>query len=52
VQNLSICLLCLIITYIIDLSRRKDFVIAQQAEIEFDKLDNILSYLLPEFVKK
>ncbi|OMJ84449.1 hypothetical protein SteCoe_14400 [Stentor coeruleus] len=44
--------LILLICYSRTLARRNDFGYIQKVEIEVEKASNILSYLLPEFVKK
>jgi class 3 adenylate cyclase len=44
--------LCLIVSYCIDLSKREEHLSIRKAETQFNKSNQILSYLLPEFVKK
>lgn len=50
--NLGISSLCIIITYAIDLSKRKEYIFVQKTRKQFEKSNEILSYLLPNFVKK
>ena len=52
VLNLGISALCIVITYLMDLNSRNQYVFIQNIEIRLEKVSNILSYLLPEFVKK
>ena len=52
IVNLAISCLCIVISYLIDLNKRREFIFLQMAEIEVEKGSNILSYLLPSFVKK
>ncbi|OMJ75673.1 hypothetical protein SteCoe_25143 [Stentor coeruleus] len=49
---LGICFLTFIITYINDINKRNEFVYLQKVEIEVLKTKNVLSYLLPQFVRK
>ncbi|OMJ85620.1 hypothetical protein SteCoe_13034 [Stentor coeruleus] len=49
---LAFSILVLLICYSRTYSMRVDFSLIQQVEIEVEKASNILSYLLPEFVKK
>jgi class 3 adenylate cyclase len=44
--------LCLIISYCIDLNKRQEYHSIENSENQFKKSSQILSYLLPEFVKK
>ena len=53
----SICitatsLLCLSISYRVDINKRKQFITLKQTRNECQKAKNILSYLLPQFVRK
>ncbi|OMJ95498.1 hypothetical protein SteCoe_1094 [Stentor coeruleus] len=48
----GICFLAFIITYINDVNKRNEFVYLQKVEIEVLKTKSILSYLLPQFVRK
>lgn len=50
VSGLSI--LCLILSYNIENHKREEFLHIQSAEDHFNKSSQILSYLLPDFVKK
>ena len=45
-------LLCLSISYITDINKRKQFITLRQTRSECQKAKNILSYLLPQFVRK
>ena len=45
-------LLCLSITYTTDINKRKQFITLKQTRSECKKAKNILSYLLPQFVRK
>jgi class 3 adenylate cyclase len=49
---LFIHLLFLTSCYSQDLSRRKEFIYIKTAELEIEKSSNILSFLLPDFVRK
>ena len=49
---LSIQVLILISCYFQDKNRRNEYMFIQKVEIEVEKSANILSYLLPEFVRK
>ena len=49
---LCIIILLLLASYFNDLSHRQEYVLVQKAEIEVEKSSSILSYLLPEFVRK
>ena len=50
--NLGISCLCIIITYALDLTKRKEYTFVQKTRKQFEKSNEILSYLLPNFVKK
>lgn len=50
--NLGITVLSLSITYLIDYSQRKEYIFVQKVKKHFEKSNEILSFLLPEFVKK
>jgi hypothetical protein len=39
-------------SYLRDLTKRKEFILIKNLEINVEKVNNVLSYLLPEFVKK
>ncbi|OMJ86356.1 hypothetical protein SteCoe_12144 [Stentor coeruleus] len=48
----SICLLSSIASYGIDHSERLEFNLVQKVQVEIQKTKNVLSYLLPAFVRK
>ena len=48
----SICFTSCIVSYYIDYSGRIEFNLVQKVQIEIQKTKSVLSYLLPEFVRK
>jgi phospholipid-translocating ATPase len=52
VPILGTSLLCLVICYTFDINKRKQFITLKQIRNECQKAKNILSYLLPQFVRK
>ncbi|OMJ80057.1 hypothetical protein SteCoe_19786 [Stentor coeruleus] len=52
VLMLGICFLAFLITYINDVNKRKEFIYLQKVEFEVLRTKNILSLLLPQFVRK
>jgi magnesium-transporting ATPase (P-type)/class 3 adenylate cyclase len=52
ILNLGILSICVYIAYVHDLNQRNQFIILQKNEIQHAKVNKILSYFLPEFVKK
>ena len=48
----AISILCVILSYFIHLNQREGFLSIQKSENQFKKSSQILSYLLPNFVKK
>ena len=51
ILSTGISVLCLVLSYFIDLNKREEFLSIQKAENQFNKSNQILSYLLPNFVK-
>ena len=48
----SLCCLILIISYKGDLSKRNEFILMKNVEVKVEKATNVLSYFLPEFVRR
>ena len=52
VSYLSLCLTTSLVAYHLDKSKRLEFVLVQQVQVEIQKSKSVLSYLLPAFVTK
>ena len=49
---ISICIASSLVAYHIDKSKREEFVLVQKVQVEINKRNSVLSYLLPAFVMK
>jgi magnesium-transporting ATPase (P-type)/class 3 adenylate cyclase len=52
ILSLGISLLSLLIAYVIDINKRKEHLFLEKVKVDSIKAKNILSYLLPQFVRK